>query len=220
MLPVGQRPSTPQPRYQPSTEEQPPARATNGHSTRPYSTISATSTQSEDPSDTFSSYDSRRSTVSSVSSDNAFSQRDSPSSSPQRILPRTRGNAKHLHAERQRRRAESSATTASGTGSTCDDDDGSNTSSPLRRKRGASRKYQTANPKAALAATEPPHENLLTKMAFAEQQRWITVQQKTFTKWLNTKIEARGLEISDLVKDLSDGVSHPCMAFMVPDIRY
>ena len=44
-------------------------------------------------------------------------------------------------------------------------------------------------------------------MAFAEQQRWITVQQKTFTKWLNTKLEARELEVKDLVKDLSDGVS-------------
>ncbi|KAH6627733.1 calponin homology domain-containing protein [Chaetomium tenue] len=43
-------------------------------------------------------------------------------------------------------------------------------------------------------------------MAFAEQQRWITVQQKTFTKWLNTKVEARGLEVKDLVQDLSDGV--------------
>ncbi|KAH6888582.1 calponin homology domain-containing protein [Thelonectria olida] len=43
-------------------------------------------------------------------------------------------------------------------------------------------------------------------MAFAEQQRWITVQQKTFTKWLNTKIEARNLEVKDLVADLSDGV--------------
>lgn len=43
-------------------------------------------------------------------------------------------------------------------------------------------------------------------MAFAEQQHWITVQQKTFTKWLNTKIDARGLEVKDLVKDLSDGV--------------
>ncbi|RKU48169.1 hypothetical protein DL546_009414 [Coniochaeta pulveracea] len=43
-------------------------------------------------------------------------------------------------------------------------------------------------------------------MAFSEQQRWITVQQKTFTKWLNTKIEARNLEVVDLVKDLSDGV--------------
>ncbi|KAG7290372.1 hypothetical protein NEMBOFW57_000372 [Staphylotrichum longicolle] len=43
-------------------------------------------------------------------------------------------------------------------------------------------------------------------MAFAEQQRWITVQQKTFTKWLNTKLEARSLEVKDLVQDLSDGV--------------
>ncbi|KAI9746457.1 MAG: hypothetical protein M1818_000170 [Claussenomyces sp. TS43310] len=43
-------------------------------------------------------------------------------------------------------------------------------------------------------------------MAFSEQQKWITVQQKTFTKWLNTKIEVRDLEVKDLVKDLSDGV--------------
>jgi hypothetical protein len=32
-------------------------------------------------------------------------------------------------------------------------------------------------------ALEPPHEQLLARMAFAEQQQWITVQQKTFTKW-------------------------------------
>ncbi|KAI1335545.1 calponin homology domain-containing protein [Xylariaceae sp. FL0016] len=36
--------------------------------------------------------------------------------------------------------------------------------------------------------------------------KWINVQQKTFTKWLNTKIETRGLEVKDLVADLSDGV--------------
>ena len=71
---------------------------------------------------------------------------------------------------------------------------------------------------------ERPNEQVLTKMAFAEQQRWITVQQKTFTKWyvlqsgiggimlmnglarLNTKIESRGVAVVDLVKDLSDGV--------------
>ena len=34
-----------------------------------------------------------------------------------------------------------------------------------------------------LKAVEPLHEQNLTKMAFAEQQKWITVQQKTFTKW-------------------------------------
>ncbi|PSS18800.1 hypothetical protein M430DRAFT_140393 [Amorphotheca resinae ATCC 22711] len=43
-------------------------------------------------------------------------------------------------------------------------------------------------------------------MAFIEQQRWITVQQKTFTKWMNTKLEPRGLAVVDLVKDLGDGV--------------
>jgi hypothetical protein len=32
-------------------------------------------------------------------------------------------------------------------------------------------------------ACKPPHEQLLARMAFAEQQQWITVQQKTFTKW-------------------------------------
>lgn len=35
----------------------------------------------------------------------------------------------------------------------------------------------------ALKALEPLHEHQLGKMAFAEQQQWITVQQKTFTKW-------------------------------------
>jgi hypothetical protein len=43
-------------------------------------------------------------------------------------------------------------------------------------------------------------------MAYTEQQRWITVQQKTFTKWLNTKLEVRNLEVKDLVRDLRDGV--------------
>jgi type IV secretory pathway VirB10-like protein len=30
---------------------------------------------------------------------------------------------------------------------------------------------------------EAEDQKVLTKMAFAEQQKWITVQQKTFTKW-------------------------------------
>lgn len=51
-----------------------------------------------------------------------------------------------------------------------------------------------------------PLGNELRGMAFAEQQKWITVQQKTFTKWLNTKIQEREVEVKDLVKDLSDGV--------------
>lgn len=53
---------------------------------------------------------------------------------------------------------------------------------------------------------EAEDQKVLTKMAYAEQQKWITVQQKTFTKWLNTKIEPRELVVKDLVQDLSDGV--------------
>lgn len=119
----------------------------------------------------------------------------SPASLDSSPLTRNRENARQLHEARlQRQRATSSGTTTSG-----------GSQRLLRRKRDT-RKFQPANPKAALAATEPPHENLLTKMAFAEQQRWITVQQKTFTKWLNTKIEGRNQVVNDLVVDLSDGV--------------
>jgi len=45
-------------------------------------------------------------------------------------------------------------------------------------------------------------------MALLETQ-WITVQQKTFLKWLNSKLQLRNLAINDLVKDLSDGVRLP-----------
>jgi len=39
---------------------------------------------------------------------------------------------------------------------------------------------------------------------------WINVQEKTFSKWLNSKIKVRNLFINDLVKDLSDGVRWTC----------
>ncbi|GAM36113.1 alpha-actinin [Talaromyces pinophilus] len=39
------------------------------------------------------------------------------------------------------------------------------------------------------------------------EKQWILVQQKTFTKWLNNKLKVRNLAISDLTKDLSDGVN-------------
>jgi len=38
------------------------------------------------------------------------------------------------------------------------------------------------------------------------EEKWVFVQQKTFTKWLNSKLKARDIEIVDLVRDLSDGV--------------
>lgn len=61
---------------------------------------------------------------------------------------------------------------------------------------------------------EIPAPALFNRMAYAEQQRWITVQEKTFTKWLNTKIEVRNLEVQDLVRDLGDGV-----CFFFPPLR-
>ncbi|ESZ96057.1 hypothetical protein SBOR_3534 [Sclerotinia borealis F-4128] len=79
-----------------------------------------------------------------------------------------------------------------------------------RRRKGYQHRHKSKGSNSgsgeALKAVEPLHEHQLGKMAFAEQQQWITVQQKTFTKWLNTKIAHRKLEVVDLVKDLSDGV--------------
>lgn len=115
---------------------------------------------------------------------------------PQTPLPRSRHNAKQLHAARLQRSGSTSLATVSRK-------DGSSPTSKSRQQRF---RKNSSHPGDALAATEPPHEQGLTRMAFAEQQRWITVQQKTFTKWLNTKIEARSLEVKDLVQDLSDGV--------------
>ncbi|KAL1889848.1 alpha-actinin [Ceratocystis pirilliformis] len=108
---------------------------------------------------------------------------------------RSRYNKQELHAARVQRSASKSVSF----GSSPPPGD-RRTSIQTRFKRSAS------SPAEALAAVEPPKDQGLTKMAFAEQQRWITVQQKTFTKWLNTKIEVRNLQVNDLVKDLSDGV--------------
>ena len=91
----------------------------------------------------------------------------SPGASP---TSRNRRDKHHLHAARQQR-------------------SGSNGfSSSLKLKQRLSKKQarfgrSSCSPADALAAVEPPHDQGLTRMAFAEQQRWITVQQKTFTKW-------------------------------------
>ncbi|KAI4189848.1 MAG: hypothetical protein LQ346_005049 [Caloplaca aetnensis] len=39
-----------------------------------------------------------------------------------------------------------------------------------------------------------------------QEQQWVAVQEKTFTKWLNSKIIAREVSCQNLVTDLSDGV--------------
>jgi hypothetical protein len=82
--------------------------------------------------------------------------------------PRSRRDKKELHAARLQR-------------------SGSSSLSLGKKEAGANTKtkrfHRGSDPAAALAAVEPPHDQGLTRMAFAEQQRWITVQQKTFTKW-------------------------------------
>ncbi|KAL1582685.1 hypothetical protein WHR41_08590 [Cladosporium halotolerans] len=37
------------------------------------------------------------------------------------------------------------------------------------------------------------------------EQSWVKVQEKTFGKWLNSKLAVRGVHVNDLVQDVSDG---------------
>lgn len=115
-----------------------------------------------------------------------------------------------LRSRRDKKALQAARLQRSGTGSSGISPLGSNTNtSSSSTTTTKARRFQrsASTPADALAAVEPPHDQGLARMAFAEQQRWITVQQKTFTKWLNTKIEARDLVVKDLVTDLSDGVS-------------
>lgn len=57
------------------------------------------------------------------------------------------------------------------------------TSDELGRTKPKRFPHSSISPENGLKALEPLHERNLTNMAFAEQQQWITVQQKTFTKW-------------------------------------
>ncbi|KAL9112847.1 MAG: hypothetical protein Q9227_002924 [Pyrenula ochraceoflavens] len=38
------------------------------------------------------------------------------------------------------------------------------------------------------------------------EKQWVNVQEKTFTKWLNSKLAVRDVSIKDLVQDLSNGI--------------
>ncbi|KAF5010547.1 hypothetical protein FDECE_3289 [Fusarium decemcellulare] len=116
----------------------------------------------------------------------------SSTSSPSSPTPRSRRDKSQLHAARLQRSGSSSLSLG--------------LQKPKKPPKPRRFTPNSSTPADALAAVEPPHDQGLTRMAFAEQQRWVTVQQKTFTKWLNTKIEARNLEVKDLVRDLSDGV--------------
>jgi len=39
------------------------------------------------------------------------------------------------------------------------------------------------------------------------EQSWVKVQEKTFGKWLNSKLAVRGVHVDDLVRDVSDGTA-------------
>lgn len=116
---------------------------------------------------------SRSPTASSVSTSATSVDADSPpppsaEASLRRRAPtqRSRRDKNELHAARQQRSGRDRQ--------------------PLGPKTTKARRFQrssNSSPADALAAVEPAHDQGLARMTFAEQQRWITVQQKTFTKW-------------------------------------
>ena len=128
----------------------------------------------------------------STSSGSVFSLESSPSSPEFRVrsfstcspTPRNRRDKEQLHAARLRRSASNSL---------------SFTPKKKKEKLFKATRFQRSfsSPADALAAVEPPHDQGLTRMAFAEQQRWITVQQKTFTKWYMTVMEYLPTRIKD-----------------------
>ena len=90
-------------------------------------------------------------------------------------VPRSRKAKKDLNAARVQRSATQRADSPAS-----ERDRERDAAAPAKRRRFLSPATGQAD---ALAAVEPAHEQGLVRMAFAEQQRWITVQQKTFTKW-------------------------------------
>lgn len=95
----------------------------------------------------------------------------SSSSSPSSPTPRSRRDKSQLHAARLQRSGSTSTSISLGL--------------HKAKKPSKSRRFSpsSSTPADALAAVEPPHDQGLTRMAFAEQQQWVKVQQKTFTKW-------------------------------------
>ncbi|TEA15580.1 Alpha-actinin-like protein 1 [Colletotrichum sidae] len=161
-----------------------------------HSTISATSpasTTPTTPTNTEHSHSTSAKTSPASSRDRTNSAAGSSTANTNNSTPssRSRRDKQDLHAARLQRSGSSSIT---------------HTRKESIAKKNRFRSATGSSPADALAAIEPPHEQGLTRMAYAEQQQWVTVQQKTFTKWLNSKLESRSLEIKDLVADLSDGV--------------
>lgn len=106
-------------------------------------------------------------------------------SSPASPAPRSRPERQALYAARLQRSGSSSSSSSSG-------------ASPLGIKavvspsptEPKSARRGTTSPADKRRTPDPLHDQGLVRMAFAEQQRWITVQQKTFTKWCALMAEA------------------------------
>ncbi|KAI6772340.1 hypothetical protein HG530_003298 [Fusarium avenaceum] len=150
-------------------------------------------TSNSSSSSTVSEFLARRRTLTNVT---FCSPSSSPPSSP---TPRTKRDKSQVHAARVQR----SESTTTATGFLLGLQKGKESTQSTSSRRFT---LSTSSVADALAAVEPPHDQKLTRMAYSDQQQWIKVQQKTFTKWLNTKIEARNLEVKDLISDLKDGV--------------
>ncbi|KAH8645593.1 hypothetical protein BGZ60DRAFT_392482 [Tricladium varicosporioides] len=144
------------------------------------------------------------SSLSTISSPDSITTTPFPPSPAASI--KSRRNRASLQKEANRSKQFTTRLQRSASASASTDASGEIVPSGKRRGRFQHRQVTSLPADHGLKAIEPLHEHALTNMAFAEQQKWITVQQKTFTKWLNTKIEPRELSIVDLVKDLSDGV--------------
>ena len=46
----------------------------------------------------------------------------------------------------------------------------------------------------------------MTEMSGNLKEEWVVVQKRTFTNWMNHKLEGSGHQVTDLETDLGDGV--------------
>lgn len=106
---------------------------------------------------------------SSISSFTTSTSAYSPNSSPQRVRSRRDKEANQQIRFRLQRERSASAPKEPGT-------------TDQQKNKGINTKHKSTL-SLTRAETESGHEQSLLRMAFTEQQKWVTVQQKTFTKW-------------------------------------
>ncbi|KAI1085672.1 hypothetical protein F5B20DRAFT_11874 [Whalleya microplaca] len=155
---------------------------------------------SRSPSRSPSSHYSSSSTPSPSPSPSPSSSGPPPKSPPKSRRTRTSlTNRSHpeLHAARVQRSA-----TLDGSPLAHKKDSAKESSKPKRFQRHSLSSNASAGSANSNSAGLEQPGSTLTKM----DHKWINVQEKTFTKWFNTKICSRGLVVKSLVPDISDGV--------------